>query len=87
MKKKSTKKKFKSVKEMDNFLESKDLSSFFESDGKVVRPPIKKINLDLPLPVLKKIDQIANEIGISRQPLIKMWLYERIKEELGALAG
>lgn len=72
---------------MDDFLESRDLSSFFASDGKVVRPPIKKINLDIPLPVLQKIDKIANEIGIARQPLIKMWLYERIKTELSVIAG
>ena len=87
MKKKSTKKKFKSTKEMDNYLESRDLSSYFKTEGKVVRPPIKKINLDLPVPVIRKIDQIAKEIGISRQPLLKLWIHERIKKELESLAG
>ncbi|MBF0103804.1 MAG: hypothetical protein HQM16_00630 [Deltaproteobacteria bacterium] len=81
MKKKSTTKRFKSIHKMDSFLESRDLSSLFKQ-GEVVRPLVKKINLDIPLPVLKKIDQIASDIGIARQPLIKIWLYEKIREQL-----
>ena len=85
MKKKSTKKKFKSVKEMDDYLESNDLSSIFEERGELRPSAVKKINLDLPVHILNKIDKIANEIGIARQPLLKLWIHERMKKELDSL--
>lgn len=80
MKKKSTAKKFKSAKIMDDYLEKHDLSGFFKEEGVVIRPPQKKLNLDLPLTVVQQIDKIADEIGIARQPLIKMWIHEKIRE-------
>ncbi len=82
MKKKSTKKSFKSNVEMDKYLETHDLSEAFATGGKVVRPKIRKINLDLPDVVIKKIDKIAGQIGVSRQPLLKLWIHEKLKEEL-----
>lgn len=80
MKKKSIKKKFQSVEEMDRFLEDQDLSQTFATKGRVVSAPLKKINLDLPLEVVDQIDKIADQIGISRQPLLKIWIHEKIKE-------
>lgn len=66
---------------MDKYLETHDLSENFSAYGKVVRPKIKKINLDLPYSVIKQIDKIARQIGISRQPLLKFWIHEKLKEE------
>lgn len=82
MKKKSLKRVFKSVKAMDHYLESHDLSKVFVSRGKVSHPKAKKINLDLPPTIVNAIDNIAGQIGIARQPLIKMWIHEKIREEL-----
>lgn len=85
MKKKSTAKKFKSLKSMDDYLENHDLGGFFKEQGTVVRPPQKKLNLDLPLAIVQQIDRIADEIGIARQPLIKMWIHEKIRETVMGL--
>lgn len=82
MKKKSTGKIFKSTKEMDDFLETRDLGKLFTSHEKKVRPKTKKVNLDLPGSILEQIDEVAAKIGISRQPLLKMWIHEKLKEEL-----
>lgn len=82
MKKKSLNKKFKTVKEMDDYLENTDLGKVFAEKGSVVRPSIQKINIDMPTSMLAKIDIIAEKIGISRQPLIKMWIHEKLKEEI-----
>jgi hypothetical protein len=38
----------------------------------------KKVNLDLPVDLLGKIDEEAHRIGITRQALLKVWLAERI---------
>ncbi len=82
MKKKSTKKSFKTIREADEYLETHDLSEYFSVHGKAVRPKIKKINLDLPEPIINQIDKIAVQVGISRQPLLKLWIHERLKQEL-----
>lgn len=66
---------------MDAYLETHDLSEVFSSRGKVVRSKIKKINLDLPDLVVNKIDRVAKKIGIPRQPLLKLWIHEKLKEE------
>lgn len=84
MKRKSTTKKFKSVAAMDRCLETHDLGVIFARQGKVVRPRVKKINLDLPETVINSIDRVANSIGIARQPLIKLWIHEKLREELAA---
>ena len=82
MKKKSFSKKFKTEKEMDQFLEEEDLSEAFAKRGVVKKPEMKKINLDLPADLVERIDQIAQKIGIARQPLLKIWIHEKLKAEL-----
>lgn len=82
MKKKSTGKAFKTAREMDHYLETHDLGEFFVARGKVIKSKTKKINLDLPDPVVHQVDEVAAKIGIARQPLLKMWIHERLKKEL-----
>ena len=81
MKKKSSMKRFKTNDEMDQALEQEDLSEEFAAKGIVRKPHIKKINLDLPEEVIQRIDQIAEKVGVSRQPLLKIWIHERLKAE------
>ena len=81
MKKRSFSGKFKTASEMDETLESADLSEEFAARGVVKRSQIKKINLDLPEGVVQQIDQIAEKAGVSRQPLLKIWIHERLKAE------
>jgi predicted DNA binding CopG/RHH family protein len=46
----------------------------------VTRPglEIKRLNLDLPEHMLAKLDKEAALRGITRQSLIKVWLYEKL---------
>jgi len=81
VKKQSFSKKFKNKDEMDRFLENEDLSEDFNKRGVVKKPQMKKINLDLPADLVQQIDHIAQKIGIARQPLIKIWIHERLKTE------
>lgn len=80
-KKKSSKtKKFDSSKEMDSFLVENDLGDLF-SDAQMSQPKIKKINLDLPEWLIEHLDLEAVRAGVSRQPLIKLWLVQKLEEE------
>ena len=80
-KKKSSEKKFKTAGEMDRYLENNDLAVLFEKHGKVERPKIKKVNVDLPEWLISALDFEADRAGISRQPLIKLWLVQKLEEE------
>jgi hypothetical protein len=71
---------------MDAYLEKSDLGHLFKEKGTFKKPPLKKINLDLPGEVVEKIDQIALKIGVSRQPLLKMWIHEKLKAEINLIS-
>lgn len=81
MKKKHLK-KFKTASEMDRALEEADLSAEFASKGILKKPHLKKINLDLPEWIIQQIDRIAEKLGVSRQPLLKIWIHERLQMEV-----
>ena len=75
------------AKEFDERFEKEDISELLDfekakSIKELQKPPIKKINLDLPINILELIDKEANKIGVSRQALLKIWIAERLKEEL-----
>ncbi len=81
VKKKSSKtKNFDSSKQMDKFLEESDLGDFF-TNSEMNQPKIKKINLDLPEWLIEHLDLEASRAGVSRQPLIKLWLIQKLEEE------
>lgn len=82
MKKKSSK-KFKTVAEMDQALEDADLATDFETKGVVKNLHLKKINLDLPEWLVQQIDRVAKRLGVSRQPLLKIWIHDRLRVETG----
>ncbi len=82
MKKRLSKKElFSSSEKMDAYLEKTDLGDLFLSYGKVEHSKIKKINLDLPEWLLAQLDIEASRAGVSRQPLIKLWLLQKLEEE------
>jgi hypothetical protein len=41
-----------------------------------------RINLDLPQWMISRIDRVAGRNGLARQPQIKAWLADKIKETL-----
>lgn len=81
MKKKHSLKTFSSAAEMDRFMEDHDLGEFMKAHGRLKKPDIKKINIDLPEWFLRELEMEAARVGIARQPLIKMWLLQKFEEE------
>jgi len=53
------------------------------SKGKIEEPEIKRVNVDFNGQMLSMLDRHAAAIGVTRQSLIKVWLFERLKEEHG----
>ena len=50
-----------------------DISRYFSNKGKI-KYPIQRVNVDFNIIMLKELDDIANELNISRQALIKTYL-------------
>jgi len=50
-----------------------DISRYFSNKGKI-KYPVKRVNVDFSIIMLKELDDIANELNISRQALIKTYL-------------
>ena len=76
-----TKGKAKTTEEFDRRFD--DGESIFEIADVEVTQEISRINLDLPRPFLAQLDKAANARGVTRQSLIKMWLYDLVKKESG----
>jgi hypothetical protein len=47
----------------------------------------KRVNVDLPIWMIQKLDRQANLMRVTRQSIIKVGLSERIKEEYAEQAG
>jgi len=59
-----------------------DLADIKPEDIKRPGPAYQRINIDVPAPMLERLDRQAAIRGITRQSLIKTWLYERLTSEL-----
>ncbi|MFH1067411.1 MAG: CopG family transcriptional regulator [bacterium] len=55
------------------------LDYFDVKNAKVVRPSIRRVNVDFPMTVLHRLDVEASRVGVTRQSLIKMWLFEKLE--------
>ena len=78
------KKLAKSVEEFDKrFDEGEDIHDLIDiSKAKLVRHGRKiRITLDVAEDLVREIDDIRDSIGVDRGALIKVWLYERVKQE------
>ena len=64
--------KSKNAKEFDVHFEDHDIADLLEI--KLVR-----INVDLPAPMLARLDSKANQLGLTRQSLVKYWIAEHLK--------
>jgi hypothetical protein len=79
MKKRNTVKTI-STQEFDQLADSESdrIDQYLYSEN-TSRPglEIKRTTLDLPVHVLEKLDREAALRGVTRQSLLKMWIYER----------
>jgi predicted DNA binding CopG/RHH family protein len=71
------------VEEFDQrFDAGEDLHDLGIDLSKATRPGLetKRVNIDLPAHFLDKLDHCAAIRGLTRQALIKSWLYDRLEE-------
>jgi hypothetical protein len=59
-----------------------DVSDYFDA-GRGTRPGHVKnrVNVDIPVWMIRQLDLVAGRYGIARQALIKHWLADRLKTE------
>jgi len=60
-------------------MNGKDVSGYFTNKGEM-RPPIKRVNVDFTLDMLKELDAIASKLNISRQAVIKTYLRQALDQ-------
>lgn len=67
-------------KELDRmFDEGKDITPYLDMSTAVfVRPKIRRVNVDFPDWMVKRLDEEAVKMNVSRQAIIKMWLRDRL---------
>ena len=80
--------KFKSEAEEQEFWATHDSTEYVDwgTAGKVLfpdlKPTMKTISLRLPEPMLNNLKALANERDVPYQSLLKMFLKERLDQEL-----
>lgn len=70
-----------SAEELDRrFDEGEDVSAYFDwTKVKVSGLEKQRVNLDLPVSLVNRLDYQAKRRGVTRQALIKMWLADRLE--------
>ena len=72
------------AKELDKLFDSgEDITEHLDLSRKN-RPGLKqrRVNVDFPDWMVQTLDKEAGRIGVTRQSIIKVWIAERIKEEV-----
>ncbi|OGQ08528.1 MAG: hypothetical protein A3G32_09585 [Deltaproteobacteria bacterium RIFCSPLOWO2_12_FULL_40_28] len=64
-------KKPKTAEEFDTYFEKNDIADLL--DTRTFR-----VNIDFPASVVSRLDLQANQLGMSRQSLVKYWIAERL---------
>jgi hypothetical protein len=61
------------------FDEGEDISKYLDI-AKARRPgqEFKRVNVDFPIWMIRKLDKEARRLGVPRQTIIKVWLAERL---------
>ena len=62
-------------------MSGEDVSRFFSNKGEM-RPPVKRVNVDFTLDMIKELDAVARELNISRQAVIKAYLRQALCQEV-----
>ncbi len=60
-------------------MSGKDISRYFTNKGEM-RPPVKRVNVDFTLDMIKELDAVARELNISRQAVIKAYLRQALDQ-------
>lgn len=68
---KKTQKKPGTPEEFDAYFEEHDIADLLDTST-------KRVNIDFPSSVLSRLDLKANQLGLTRQALVKYWIAERL---------
>ena len=66
--------------EFDQAFERGKEFEMLDLDSVQIHSPMQRINLDIPKQVLRQIDNEANRIGVPRTSVIKLWIFEKLRE-------
>ena len=74
----------KTVKEFDELFDSGEDISEFVDYSKGTRPNLaqKRVNLDLPVLMIEKLDKEAKRLGVARQAIMKMFLAQHLEKAI-----
>jgi len=61
----------------DDIISDLDLSTLKRPNQKQ-----KRVNVDFPVWIIDSLDKEANRVGVTRQSIIKIWLAERLEEQV-----
>ncbi|MBI4365726.1 MAG: CopG family transcriptional regulator [Deltaproteobacteria bacterium] len=64
-------KKPKTAEAFDRYFEGHDIADLLDTDT-------KRVNIDFPAAVLRRLDLKAQQLGLTRQALVKYWIAERL---------
>ena len=66
-----------SAQELDTaFDQGKDMMKWMDKSSAKVQHPIQRVNIDIPIEILQKVDHEATRVGVTRTSLIKLWIAE-----------
>ena len=80
----------KTTEEFDRrFDEGEDITDLIDISKAAITRKGKKVRLtiDVSSSLVKEIDDIRMQIGVDRGALVKIWLYERIKQEKSIISS
>jgi len=78
----------KTAEEFDRrFDEGEDITDLIDVSKTAVTRGDKKVRLtiDISASLVQEIDDIRMKIGVDRGALVKIWLYERVRQEKGVM--
>lgn len=59
--------------------DGKDISKYFTNKG-TMKQPVQRVNVDFTVEMLQELDQVAVELNISRQAVIKSYLRQSLDQ-------
>ncbi|MDB5037916.1 MAG: hypothetical protein JWQ35_1444 [Bacteriovoracaceae bacterium] len=62
-------------------MRNEDISMHFSGKGKMM-PGIQRVNVDFTVPMLGELDRTAEELNVSRQAVIKLFVRQSLDQHL-----
>ena len=56
-----------------------DISRFFTNKGKM-KSPVQRVNIDFTVEMLHELDEVADQLNISRQAVVKSFLRQALDQ-------